>query len=112
VPSIEILFAVCYGPGQRSGEPFKVLGCCSLVDNWSQNKLRKAPRQSQRFPGISAGERRFMKTNANSTPTALEATDKNFERMIHKFFACRAGMRPEDQKNDFSDVRTLADTAN
>jgi hypothetical protein len=25
--SIEILFTVCYGPGQRSGEPFKVLGC-------------------------------------------------------------------------------------
>jgi hypothetical protein len=40
-----------------------------------------------------------MKTNANSTPTALEATDKNFERMIHKFFACRAGMRPEDPKD-------------
>jgi hypothetical protein len=25
--SIEIPFAVCYGSGQRSGEPFKVLGC-------------------------------------------------------------------------------------
>jgi hypothetical protein len=52
-----------------------------------------------------------MRANTNSTATALEATDKNFERMIHKFFACRAGMRPEDQKNDFSGVRTLADTA-
>jgi hypothetical protein len=28
-----------------------------------------------------AGERRFMKTNANSTATALEATDKDCERM-------------------------------
>jgi hypothetical protein len=33
---------------------------------------------------MSAGERRFMKTNANSTATALEATDKDFERMTHK----------------------------
>jgi hypothetical protein len=40
-----------------------------------------------------------MKTDANSTPTSLEATDKNFGRMIHKFFACRAGMRPEDPKD-------------
>jgi hypothetical protein len=40
-----------------------------------------------------------MKTNANSTATALEATDKDFERMMHKFFACRAGMRPEGPKN-------------
>jgi hypothetical protein len=53
-----------------------------------------------------------MKTDANSTPTALEATDKNFGRIIHEFFACRAGMRPEDQKNDFSSVRILAGTAN
>jgi hypothetical protein len=25
--SIEILFAVCHGPGLRSAEPFKALGC-------------------------------------------------------------------------------------
>jgi hypothetical protein len=27
-----------------------------------------------------------MKTNANSTATTLEATDKAFERMMHKIF--------------------------
>jgi hypothetical protein len=25
--SIEILFAICHGPGRRSAEPFKALGC-------------------------------------------------------------------------------------
>jgi hypothetical protein len=25
--SIEILFAVCHGPGRRSAEPFKAFGC-------------------------------------------------------------------------------------
>jgi hypothetical protein len=40
-----------------------------------------------------------MKTNANSTATALEATDKDFERTMHKFFASRAAMRPEGPKN-------------
>jgi hypothetical protein len=32
-----------------------------------------------------------MKTNTNSTATALEARDKDFERMMHKFFAGWAG---------------------
>ena len=31
-----------------------------------------------------------QKKSTNSTATALEATDKNFERMMHKFLACRA----------------------
>ena len=40
-----------------------------------------------------------MKTNANSTATALEATDKAFERMLHKFFG-----RNETGSNDASNV--------
>jgi hypothetical protein len=46
--SIEILFTICYGPGQRSGEPSKVLGGL-FCDQLSTKEPRKAPRQSQRF---------------------------------------------------------------
>jgi len=46
--SIEIQFAICYGPGQRSGKRFKVLGCL-FRDQLSTKELRQAPRQAQHF---------------------------------------------------------------
>jgi hypothetical protein len=70
----------------KAVSPLAGSGHLHPLTNYLPNNRAKLQADHNMFNECKPEKRRFMKTNANSTATALEATDKAFERMMHKFF--------------------------
>src|SRR3977135_4420564 len=68
--SNKILFAACHGPWRRRSELFKAHGCL-ISERFSSKETAESFKIIITSSMISAGERRFMKTNAKIVQRAL-----------------------------------------